>query len=352
MKELDLWTEVVGQPQAVANLRAAVSRPVHAYLLVGPRGSGKRALARAFGGELLAHRLDGADRHRLLDQVRREEHPDFHVIQRVGAAISAEQATAVVREASRTPTEGDRKVIVLDEFHLLADAVAPKLLKTIEEPPEGVVFLVLADELAPELVTIASRCVRVELGSVPFTDIVERLIFEGVPRAKADEAALGAVGDLGRARVLATDPQLAFRRQLWADVCLRLDGTGHRVSRQVDEIGAAIDNAAAPLLAHQATEIAVLEERVAQFGERGSGRKDLEARHKRELRRHRTDELRFGLAVLARRYRDAVVTAERPTPLYEAVAAIAATNEALERNPVEKLALQALFVRLPPISVE
>lgn len=386
---LDLWAEVVGQRRAVADLRAVAHHPVHAYLLVGPRGSGKRALARAFGAEVLASGrstrstgrrvagspgpgdggagaqgseaepavgepaedtgIDGAEALRLTEQVRREEHPDYLVVQRVGASISVEQAELVVREAARTPIEGATKVIVLDELNLAADGVAPKLLKSIEEPVDGVVFLVLADEVPPEMVTIASRCVRVDLGPVPNEVIVEQLVQEGVPRSTADDAAIGAAGDLRRARVLATDPQLAFRRQLWFDLPTRLDGTGHRAVRQVEELIAAIDNAAAPLEGRHAEELAALEARVAELGERGAGRRDLEARHKRELRRLRTDELRFGLAVLARRYRDEAATSDRPGPLLDAVGRISATNEGFIRNPVEKLQLQALFVQLPPL---
>ncbi len=346
---VDLWADVVGQPRAVAAMRAAVAHPVHAYLLCGPRGSGKRALARAFGAALLADGLEGDDARRVADQVRRETFADFVVVERVGAAISADQADDVVRQAAMAPIEGSRKVIVLDEFHLIAANVGPKLLKTIEEPPPGVVFVVLADEVPSELVTIASRCVQVDLGPVPVTDIVERLVHEGVPAAAAESAATAASGDLARARVLATDPQLAFRRQLWHELPDRLDGSGYQAVRWVDEILAAVDNAAAPLVARQATEVEALEARVAEYGERGSGRKDLEARHKRELRRFRTDELRFGLAVLARRYRDAAATADRPGPLLDAIDRITAVNESFRRSPMEKLQLQALFVHLPAL---
>ena len=66
-----------------------------------------------------------------------------------------------------------------------------------------------------------------------------------------------------------------------------------------------IDDAAAPLEARHAIELAELEARIERYGERGSGKRELVERHRRELRRHRTDEVRFGLATLA------VVTATR-----------------------------------------
>jgi 2-polyprenyl-6-methoxyphenol hydroxylase-like FAD-dependent oxidoreductase len=79
-----------------------------------------------------------------------------------------------------------------------------------------------------------------------------------------------------------------------------------------------IDASATPLVERQDREVAELDEQIASFGERGSGRKQLEERHKRELRRHRTDELRAGLATLAATYRDSL-TAEGATLQAEVV---------------------------------
>ena len=301
---VDAWADVVGQERAVRDLRGSVPAPVHAYLLVGPRGSGKRALARAFAAELLAAGAHGEDRDRHVRLALAEQHPDLVVIERVGASISAEQARNVREQASRSAVEGDRKVLVLDEFHLVQDNVGPILLKSIEEPPAGTFFLVLVEDVPPELVTIESRCVRIDLGPVPQAVIVARLQHEGVPAATAAEAADAAAGDLRRARVLASDPRLVLRRDAWHAAPARLDGAGHAAVRIADELLAMIDDAAEPMKQRQAAEQADLEARAKQYGERGSGRKALDEKHKRELRRHRTDELRFGLAVLARRYRE------------------------------------------------
>ena len=82
----------------------------------------------------------------------------------------------------------------------------------------------------------------------------------------------------------------------------------------VDDLLARIEAAAAPLAERHAAEVAELEARIERFGERGSGRKALEERHKRELRRHRTDELRSGLGVLAGAYRDILVGGTAAAP--------------------------------------
>ena len=304
--DVDLFREVIGQERAVAQLRAAAADPVHAYLFVGPSGSGKRAAAHAFAAALLAP--PGADRDdRDARLALAGTHPDLLIVEREGASISVKQADDIVRAASLSPIEGDHKVLVLDEFHLMTAAVAPKLLKTIEEPPAPTIFVVLADDVPPELVTIASRCVRIDFGPVPAALVEATLVAEGVEEPAARLAAAAAGGDLDRARLLANDSGLAARRQAWHDIPRQLDGHGATVGAIVDELLGMIDAAAEPLAARQKQEAEQLQERIEQSGERGSGRKELEDRHKRELRRHRTDELRFGLATLAGAYRDRLV---------------------------------------------
>ena len=89
-----------------------------------------------------------------------------------------------------------------------------------------------------------------------------------------------------------------------------------------------------------------------QHGRAGRGRKELDDRHKREQRRLRTDELRWGLAILAAAYRDRAAAAPRrlgrPSAALDAAQAVHAAGEALIRNPNETLLLQALLLRLDP----
>jgi DNA polymerase-3 subunit delta' len=346
----DPFSVVVGQPRAVEELRAATRAPVHAYLLVGPRGSGKRDLARAFAAALLSDGVTGDDRERIVSLALAEQHPDVVIVERVGASISAEQAREVRDQASRSAVEGTRKVLVLDEFHLVQENVGPILLKTVEEPPPGTIFVILVEDVPPDLITIESRCVRIDLGPVPAADIAAQLVREGVEVGAATDAATASAGDLRRARVLASDPRLALRRDAWHAAPSRLDGSGHAAVTVADELLAMIDDAAEPLKARQDAERAEVEERVKQYGERGSGKRLMDERHKRELRRHRNDELRFGLAVLARRYRDVAAATDRPASSLDAVATIHATAETLIRYPNERLQLVALFVSLPALA--
>lgn len=344
-----IWVDVVGQPGAVEKLRRAAAAPVHAYLFVGPAGATKGAAARAFAAALLTGGDDPDTRDARLALAG--EHPDVREVLRVGPAISAEQVAEIVRQAALSPVEGDRKVLILHEFHLLNAAGAGRLLKTIEEPPASTHFVVLADFVPVDLVTIASRCVRVDFGPIGAEALGARLVAEGAEPERAAEAAAAAGGDLNRARLLAADPQFVDRRRAFAELPRTLDGTGAMVVTTAAELLARIEAAAAPLTARQRRELDELAEREQRLGARGSGRAVIEARHKRELRRHRTDELKSGLAAIAATYRDALVDGSAPHPdsVIAAVHRIHETIESFEHNPNEMLLLQSLLWSLPPL---
>ena len=347
-----LWDAVVGQEAAVDLLRHSLNEPIHAYLFLGPTGSGKREGARAFAAALLC-RNGACGVCRDCTLALHGEHPDVAEIVREGPAISSDQADDIVHRSALAPVEGARKVLILDEFHLLAPMVAAKLLKTIEEPPPSTVFLVLADQLVPDLITIASRCVRVTFRVLLDDVVAAALQADGISERIAAEAARAAAGNLDRARLLATDHGLFERRAAFASVPARLDGSGIRVAQLTDELLGLIDAAAEPLKDRHTHELADLEIRVAQTGERNAGRKTMEERHRRELRRYRTDELRSGLGTIAAAYRDRLVNGvegRRGLEDAEAVDHILRALEALERNPNEPLVMQALLLSLPALA--
>ena len=355
------WSSVLGQPRAVASLASVVGSPVHAYLLVGPRGSGKRTAAAAFAGELIvaADERTGAepqraDRHRRL--AAREEHPDVFVLSPAGNSLRREEEVSqLIVEASRTPVEGTRKVLVVDRFHTATPAAAAALLKPVEEPAVSVVWVLLAEQVLPEHVTIASRCTQVDFGPVPDDAVAAALVSEGLAEAdRAPLVAAAAAGNLHRARVLAADKRVAARREAWWGAPDRLDGAGATVALLVAELREMIDEAGAALTERHRAEMAALDEREARFGTRGSGRRDIEAQHKREHRQFRTDEIRFGLATLGARYREQIALQPGdPASDRRAMRAIdrlRATAESLIRSPNEALALQALLLDLPPVA--
>lgn len=345
----DPWADVIGQDAATARLDAAAAAPVHAYLLLGSPGSGTYRGALGFAALLLsaesvaAGDITAATRHRRLALAA--SHPDLVFIESEGAFLRKEEAEELIRAASTSPVEGARKVIVVPSIEQINDTAIGKMLKIIEEPPETVVFVLMAQEVTPEIVTIASRSVPVEFSPIS-TMVMETALFAaGVPPKRAKIAASAANGDMERARLLATDDALVERAALWKSVPDRLDGTGAVVYELVSQVRDAMDAAQEPLDVQHVDQLEVLDAQVELTGERGSGRKTLVERQKREVRRLRVDEIRFGLATMSRRYRDRLI--ERPDEGAEAsIAAIQAATEAARRNPNEPLLLQSLFLNL------
>lgn len=352
---------LVGQDAAVQAIRAAVTRPVHAYLFVGPPGTGKMAAAMAFAAMLLCPNAGSEDGCETCRRVLQRVHPDVAVVEREGPFITIAQALEVTRLAARRPLEAERSVVVLTDLHLIHDST-PALLKTVEEPPGDTVFIGLAEFVPPELETIASRSARIDFRPLTDAEVTDVLLAEGAPAEKAPVLARLAGGRLDRARLLATDPDAEERRRSWQAVPGRLDGTGATVAGLADELVELLKRSAGPLSARQQAELAELAERTARDSANLPGRaaqtmarasaRELEERHRREQRRQRTDELRTGLAALAGAYLDRAVNgALDPARAADAVALIDGLSADLAYNPGELLALQALLLRLDRLAL-
>lgn len=338
------FDSVVGQPRAVEMLSAAVHDPVHAYLFLGPRGSGRRRAAASMAGELVGAPED-RERNRVLAQ--REEHPDLVIFEPEGTTFRIDEADAVVVAASRAPTEAGRKVIVIDRFHDATAEAAAKLLKPIEEPNPSIIFILLTEQVPPEHVTIASRSTTVDFPAVSEAAIAEALTARGIDADSATAAARASRGDVGRAELLVADVAFADRQQLWWNAPTRLDGTGHAVGEILAEIRTAVDAAQGPLDAQHQTESEAMDETEELTGARGSGRRAMETRHKREARLYRTDEWRMGLSTLARRYRERIDDGSTELDVFTTLREAA---DSLNRNPNEELWLASLLLALPRLS--
>ena len=197
------------------------------------------------------------------------------MVEREGPFITVAQAQDIVKRAVRSPVEGAVKVLLLTEFHLV-DRAAPMLLKTIEEPPPSTVFVILADEISPELVTIASRCAVVHFAPLTTEAVVASLVADGIDPPVARAVADAAAGDLERARLLAGDPGLVERMDAWRRVPDQLDGTGMVAARVAAELAAQLEASLAPIDARQRDEMAALVER--DRGLRVVGRRPAPAR--------------------------------------------------------------------------
>jgi DNA polymerase-3 subunit delta' len=362
MVAIDHWARIPGQTRAVAQLQRAATRPVHAYLLVGPRGSGVEEAARCFAASLITT----DDDERSWDLVLRGVHPDVVEIDPPATQIRIEDAQAVVDEVSRSPIEGERKVVVLFDAERLRlnEAAANKLLKTLEEPPPRAVIVLVtsgADQLLP---TIRSRCQRVDFAHLGADAVASALIADGISADRAELLARLAGGRIDRARAL--DGRLGPVRDAFVGVATTTDGTGGAVAQHAERVQEAIQTALAGLEAAQAEEMEQLgaELEAAGYPERTrrAQLRRLEERHKRAHRRARIDALVEGITALETVYRDALaaspgerlnldreVLAINPRAAAAALDACRDAREAIaEFNPNEALLVERLFLHLPP----
>ncbi|HYE60826.1 MAG TPA: DNA polymerase III subunit gamma/tau [Phycisphaerales bacterium] len=164
------FAEVVGQ-QAIANTLAnaiKANRVAHAYLFVGTRGVGKTTMARLF-----AKALNGGSPE--IDALIMKGH-DTDVIEIDAASNnSVEQARELIANSVYKPLRGKYKVYIIDEVHMLSTAAFNALLKTMEEPPEHVVFILCTTETHKVPATIQSRCQRFDFRNIPSSLVAEHL---------------------------------------------------------------------------------------------------------------------------------------------------------------------------------
>lgn len=346
-----LWTHIIGQERAVERLRQFATTSVQSFLFVGPEGCGKESAARVFAATLTNG--NDSDTSREADLIMRGEFADVNEIFRIGAAVDKDEAESIVIQSSTTPLEAKLKVIIIHEVHLMRDAAAVRLLKTIEEPAKQIIFILLADQIVPSLTTINSRCVTVSFSRLTDQDVATGLINDGVFPDTALAVAKASQGNLDRARLLVTDNHLARRQEAFATIALRLDGTGAAVVKIVADLMGHLDQAAEALAVRHERELTDLEERVALTGERGSGRKNVTDRHKRELRKLRTDELRSGLGKFASTYSELLCAQPEIADGEEIIVAIQLIHKTiatLSLNANETLALHALLLKCPSLS--
>lgn len=343
------WASVVGQREAVSALQAWVTDPVHAYLFVGPSGTGKRQAARAFSAAVQATHFAGDEpgRDRQLRLALTDKHPDVEVYEPEGSQLLVPAVReSIIPSVFRKPADGPRRIVVIDRFHDANPAAAAAMLKTVEEPPPNAIIILLAESVPVEHVAIASRCSRIEFPPLNRQDLSDWIASKGIAADEADKLIEASAGDLRRLELLTDDPGFSERAALWHNLPSTIDGTGATAGRLVRELTAMIGAASEPLAERHARELEELDAREEMLGTRGSGRSAIDARHKRELRRLRTEEVQFGLRVLARRYGRGLAEGGG-ADLLDAVNRLRDANEALIRNPNETLLLHNLFWNLP-----
>lgn len=357
------------QPRVRVALAAALrAGPSHAYAFMGPSGSGKAAVARALAAELLAEGSDdpGETRRRALADP--SPHPDLVWLRPPGTQHLVEEVRdRVIGAVSYRPFEGARRLFVIEFADAMAEESQNALLKTLEEPPPYAHLILLTAEPAALLPTIASRCQAVTFAPLPTASIARRLADEepGIEPPTLSALAELAAGDLGRARILASETGRRLRAAV--EACGRASRSSELTARpwaEILSIAADAGGAAGELIEAAAGERA---------DELGKGRDADRVRRqggeaaKRADRRARTAAVDLALALTAAWFADLATVAELGTipprdgdraeelradaeGLDPATARAAAelamgVRRRLQVNVNEELALEALFHR-------
>jgi len=373
-----VWGDLVGQERAVATLRAAVAggphAMTHAWLVVGPPGSGRSNAAKAFAAALECPR-GGCGACQSCRTALSGAHPDVTLVRTEQLSIGVDEVRDLVRRAAMSPTLGRRQVIVIEDADRITERGADALLKALEEPAPKTVWVLCAPTADDVIVTIRSRTRRVELATPSVAAVTELLMRrDGVPEALAAYAARIAQGHIGRARVLARDEGARRRRKEILDLPPRLTGLGACLTAAANLVDAAAEESAAATAEVDARERAELSEALG-MGTKGArprnvnaALKELEEQQKARAKRLQRDALDRVLTELTGYYRDVLSVQTRSrAPLINAelerdIATLAArgTSEAtlsrldailecrtaLETNVAPLLALEALLIRL------
>jgi DNA polymerase-3 subunit delta' len=349
----------------------------HAYLLSGPEGLAKTAFARELAVALVSS-CGGCGACPECERARRGIHPDLHVVEREGDLIRVAQVEPLIADLSLKPFAAGRRVWVIPEVEYLHPAAANKLLKSIEEPPAYVFFLLVTDRLERVLPTIVSRCQMVEFRPLSDVDVAAYLRdSHGLDGVAAEALARLSTGSVERAARLAADARGADRRAEYLRHAARAAGLsrgGSEGDPQTAFIG---------VLERQVQETATrvqaeLDEQVAVLTQQFQDKRDLtwhtkkaEERAKREQARLRRIAAQDAVDLLGAWVRDLWVVAcgasdvlwncDRAdelagaavaTPEYYArlMAIVARTRKDLYLNIDQKLALQALFARFEEVA--
>ena len=158
------FTDIVGQNHIVSVLKNAIDKDQisHAYLFYGSRGTGKTSIAKIFANEVNGN------------EIYQKENVD--IIEIDAASNNGVDEVRDIKEAIKfLPTEGKYKVYIVDEVHMLTTAAFNALLKTLEEPPAHVIFILATTEIHKIPATILSRCQRFEFKNLSQEQLIDRL---------------------------------------------------------------------------------------------------------------------------------------------------------------------------------
>lgn len=304
----DIFDGIFGQPRVREFLRASIAsgRVSHAYLFTGPAGSNKTAAAYAFAQAILCkdHGCRTCDDCR---RIERRKHPDVHFYTPEGAqGYLIEQIREIVSGVSLAPIRATGKVYILDRVDLLGVSAANAFLKTLEEPVEGVTFILLGRTREAVLPTIVSRCQVVPFRHIPAREAAGILSQKtGVTPEQARIAIEACNGSITRAMTFAKSAERAEFRARIMEVLSNLPLSDERgVLEYAAEL---IERAKAPLdnvRTQQSEELAESADFLTK-----TALKQIELRHKRALSMATRESLNQTTSIIRSWLRDVLMIA-------------------------------------------
>lgn len=308
-----LWSGIIGQKDAIDKIRASLQsgEGSHAWLFVGPRGVGKRTTAKVMAAVLNCEE-GGCGRCASCSKISRGIHPDVSLIEPEGNFITIEQVRQLQQFISLKNYEGRAKVFIIDETDRFTQEAANALLKSLEEPPPGVVFILITANLEAILPTIVSRCRQVQFRSIAAQEMIVFLINKyGLSYDKASLATKLSSGVLGTAISFATSAAKKERRKKVLGIIRDIDRFDlARLSFIAEEFLSEVKRPLDELKVKHKKEVSELKE---QFGLKGIPshiKKRLEQRHKREISREEHQGFEEILNILISWFRDIILLKE------------------------------------------
>jgi len=210
--------DITGQQGLVSNLRQIIEndRVANAYLFVGSEGMGKKTIGGIFAKSLLCGSGSRKPCGTCVNcrQLIGGNHPDVTVIKPQKTSIGIEEIRTIQKELSIRPYQSDRKLIIIEDAHLLTFQAQNALLKSLEEPPPFVVFILLSQRLQGILATVLSRLKVFRLERLSKRDVAYIIIrrTDTTPE-KADLYAALSEGNPGKGLKLAVSSEFTLQRE-------------------------------------------------------------------------------------------------------------------------------------------
>jgi len=227
------FSNIVGHTRQLESLRAALvgGRLHHAYLFLGPEGIGKQTIAMALAQAIhcAAGNGDFCGSCDACVRIQSGNHPDVRLVGLLEKKkeIVIDQVRQLERELAYRSFSGKPKMAIIDPATLLNAPAQNALLKTLEEPPEQSILVLIASSGGPLLPTVRSRCLSLTFGPLPRDAVAEALIARGKAPDEATLLAALSIGSLGAAMMIESEGWLEKRRN-WGEIIGALEPGDYR----------------------------------------------------------------------------------------------------------------------------